>query len=117
MRLPHHSSGVQYALAQNSFLKKGTHAVGVGSPYRGVTGKVENCPVGVFLAYVRPRGQTLYARARYLPREWTEDPQRRAAAAVPPAVRFATKPRLATTRLLRALESGLPGAWVTGDEV
>jgi SRSO17 transposase len=111
-----HRAGV-LVIDETSFLKKGTHAVGVGSPYSGVTGKVENCPVGVFLAYVSPRGQTLYARALYLPREWTEDPQRRAAAAVPPEVRFATKPRLATTLLLRALESGLPVAWVTGDEV
>jgi SRSO17 transposase len=32
-------------------------------------------------------------------------------------VRFATKPQLAKELVLRALESGLPVAWVTGDEV
>ena len=78
---------------ETSFLKKGTHSVGVGVQYSGVTGKLENCQVGVFLAYVSPHGQTLYDRALYLPRDWAEDPARRAAADVPAGVRFATKPQ------------------------
>ena len=48
---------------ETSFLKKGSHSVGVGIQYSGVTGKLENCQVGVFLAYVGPRGQALYDRA------------------------------------------------------
>jgi SRSO17 transposase len=102
---------------ETSFLKKGTHSVGVGVQYSGITGKLENCQVGVFLAYVSPRGQTLYDRALYLPRDWADDPARRAHAGVPEVVRFATKPRLAQDLVLRALDSGLPVAWVTGDEV
>ena len=102
---------------ETSFLKKGAHSVGVGVQYSGVTGKLENCQVGVFLAYVTPRGQTLYDRALYLPRDWADDPARRAKADVPADVRFATKPHLAKELVLRALESGLPVAWVTGDEV
>jgi SRSO17 transposase len=102
---------------ETSFLKKGTHSVGVGVQYSGVTGKLENCQVGVFLAYVSPHGQTLYDRALYLPRDWAEEAARRAAAAVPAEVRFATKPRLAKELVFRALESGLPVAWVAGDEV
>ena len=47
---------------KTSFLKKGSHSVGVGIQYSGVTGKLENCQVGVFLAYVGPRGQALYDR-------------------------------------------------------
>jgi SRSO17 transposase len=111
-----HPSGV-LVIDETSVLKKGTHSVGVGLHYSGVTGKLENCQVGVFLAYVSPRGQTLYDRTLYLPRDWAEDPQRRAKAAVPATVRFATKPHLAKEVILRALESGLPVAWVTGDEV
>ena len=111
-----HPSGV-LVIDETSFLKKGTHSVGVGLHYSGVTGKLENCQVGVFLAYVSPRGQTLYDRTLYLPRDWAEDPERRAEAAVPATVRFATKPHLAKELILRALESGLPVAWVTGDEV
>jgi SRSO17 transposase len=102
---------------ETSFLKKGTHSVGVGIHYSGSTGKLENCQVGVFLAYVSPRGQTLYDRALYLPRDWAADPERRAAVGVPAGVRFATKPQLAKDLVLRALASGLPVAWVTGDEV
>jgi SRSO17 transposase len=111
-----HPSGV-LVIDETSVLKKGRHSVGVGLQYSGVTGKLENCQVGVFLAYVSPRGQTLYDRALYLPRDWADDPKRRAAADVPADVRFATKPRLAKELVLRALESGLPVAWVTGDEV
>jgi SRSO17 transposase len=102
---------------ETSFLKKGTHSVGVGVQYSGITGKLENCQVGVFLAYVSPRGQTLYDRALYLPRDWTDDSARRTQAEVPDGVRFATKPQLAKELVLRTLDSGLPVAWVTGDEV
>jgi SRSO17 transposase len=111
-----HPSGV-LVIDETSFLKKGTHSVGVGVQYSGVTGKLENCQVGVFLAYVSPHGQTLYDRRLYLPRDWAQDAVRRAAADVPADVRFATKPQLAKELVLRALESGLPVAWVTGDEV
>jgi SRSO17 transposase len=111
-----HPAGV-LVIDETSVLKKGTHSVGVGVQYSGVTGKLENCQVGVFLAYVSPHGQTLYDRALYLPRDWADDPARRAAAHVPTTVRFATKPQLAKELVLRALDSGLPVAWVTGDEV
>jgi SRSO17 transposase len=109
-------SGV-LVIDETSFLKKGTHSVGVGIQYSGVTGTLTNCQVGVFLAYVSPRGQTLYDRALYLPHDWIDHPERRAAAGVPDAVRFATKPQLAKDLVLRALDRGLPVAWVTGDEV
>jgi len=102
---------------ETSFLKKGSHSVGVGIQYSGVTGTLENCQVGVFLAYVGPRGQALYDRALYLPRAWADDPARRAQARVPGAVGFATKPQLAQGMVLRALDSALPVAWVAGDEV
>ena len=111
-----HPGGV-LVIDETSVLKKGAHSVGVGVQYSGVTGKLENCQVGVFLAYVSPHGQTLYDRRLYLPRDWAEDAARRAAADVPADVRFATKPQVAKALILRALESGLPVAWVTGDEV
>jgi SRSO17 transposase len=102
---------------ETSFLKKGSHSVGVGTQYSGSTGKLENCQVGVFLVYVSPRGQTFYDRALYLPRDWAADAERRRQAHVPESVAFATKPQLAKALVLRALASGLPVAWVTGDEV
>jgi SRSO17 transposase len=57
-----HPTGV-LVIDETSFLKKGTHSAGVGIHYSGVTGKLENCQVGVFLAYLSPLGQTLYDRA------------------------------------------------------
>jgi len=102
---------------ETSFLKKGTHSVGVGVQYSGITGKLDNCQVGVFLAYVGAHGQTLYDRALYLPRDWADTPDRRRQAGVPESVSFATKPQLARQLVLHALDSGLPVAWVTGDEV
>jgi SRSO17 transposase len=56
-------------------------------------------------------------RELYLPRSWTEDPDRLRAAGVPDQVGFATKPELARRMLARALDAGVPAGWVTGDEV
>lgn len=43
------------ALDPSSFPKKGHHSVGVAQQWCGRLGKVENCQVGVFLAYVSRR--------------------------------------------------------------
>src|SRR3989442_4609429 len=80
---------------ETGFLKKGTKSVGVQRQYSGTAGKVENCQVGVFLAYVSPSGHVLLDRRLYLPREWAEDTERRREAGVPDDVAFRTKPELA----------------------
>jgi SRSO17 transposase len=102
---------------ETGFLKKGTKSVGVQRQYSGTAGRIENCQIGVFLAYASPRGRTFLDRELYLPREWAEDERRRAEAGVPADVEFATKPQLAKRMLERALSAGVPAAWVTGDEV
>jgi len=56
-------------------------------------------------------------RELYLPRVWADDPARCQAVGVPEQVGFATKPALAQTMICRALDAGMPAAWVTGDEV
>jgi SRSO17 transposase len=56
-------------------------------------------------------------RELYLPERWTEDPERCKAARVPEEIRFRTKPQLAQLMLERALDAGVPAAWVTADEV
>ena len=67
---------------------------------------------------MRPRaGHTLIDRRLYLPKDWCEDPQRRAAAGVPDDVEFATKPALATQMITAALDAGMPAGWAAGDEV
>ncbi|MGH3182715.1 MAG: IS701 family transposase [Streptosporangiaceae bacterium] len=102
---------------ETGFLKKGAKSVGVARQYSGTAGKVENCQVGVFLAYASARGRAFLDRALYLPKEWATDAARRAEAGVPPGVRFATKGHLAKGMLARAFAAAVPAAWVTGDEV
>jgi SRSO17 transposase len=58
----------------------------------------------------------LIDREVYLPRSWTDDPARCAAAGVPDHVRFATKITLARRMLTRAAAAGVPAAWATADE-
>ena len=98
-------------------VKKGTASAGVQRQYSGTAGRVENCQVAVFLSYASPAGHALIDRELYLPRSWTADPARCAAAGIPQDTVFATKPTLARRMIGRALEAGCPAAWVTGDEV
>ena len=99
-------------------VKKGTQSVGVQRQYSGTAGRIENSQVAVYLTYAAPRGHALIDRALYLPKSWTEDPGRCAEAGIPQADRgFATKPRLATSLIDRAVAAEIPAAWVAGDEV
>jgi SRSO17 transposase len=102
---------------ETGFLKKGTKSVGVQRQYSGTAGRVENCQIGVFLAYASRKGRTFLDRELYLPKEWAADRERRQEAAVPATVAFQTKPQLARAMLERALGAGVPFAWVTGDEI
>jgi SRSO17 transposase len=102
---------------ETGFLKQGTKSVGVKRQYSGTAGRIENCQIGVFLGYASTTGRVGIDRALYLPQEWAADPARRTAAGVPADVMFQTKPQLALAMLERALEAGVPAAWVTADEV
>lgn len=102
---------------ETGFLKKGTKSAGVARQYSGTAGRIENCQVGVFLAYAAPAGRTFIDRELYLPKAWTEDRDRCTEAGVPDDVEFATKPELAMRMLTRAMDAGVPAGWVTGDEV
>ena len=102
---------------ETGFLKKGNKSAGVQRQYSGTAGRIENCQIGVFLAYAATKGRTLLDRELYLPQVWAKDWERRREAGVPEDVSFRTKPRLAQRMLERALESGVPFRWVTGDEV
>jgi SRSO17 transposase len=102
---------------ETGFLKKGTKSVGVQRQYSGTAGRIENCQIGVFLAYASPQGRTFLDRELYLPKEWAADTARRVEATVPEPVEFRTKPQLARAMLERALDADVPAAWVTGDEV
>jgi SRSO17 transposase len=102
---------------ETGFLKKGSTSVGVQRQYSGTAGKVDNCQLGVFLAYASAKGRAFIDRELYLPKAWTEDRARCRAARVPAEVPFRTKPQLARVMLERALDAGVPASWVTADEV
>ncbi len=102
---------------ETGFLKKGTKSAGVQRQYSGTAGRVENCQVGVFLAFTGSKGHALIDRELYLPQEWAKDAARRDEAGIPEDVKFATKPQLAERMLARAWRLGVKAAWVTGDAV
>jgi len=104
-------------LDETGFPKQGTKSVGVARQYSGTLGKVGNCQVGVFLAYASERGHALVDGALYLPKAWTDDPERGRAAGVPKDVGFRTKPELGLELVRQARARGhLRARWVTADE-
>jgi SRSO17 transposase len=102
---------------ESGFPKRGRHSAGVGPQYCGISGRVENCQVGVFLSYVTALGHALIDRELYLPEDWCADALRRHQAHIPESISFATKPELAQRMLTRALSAGVPIGWVVADSV
>jgi SRSO17 transposase len=99
----------------SAFPKKGTESCGVARPWCGRLGKVDNCQVGVFLAYAAKAGYAPLDRQLYLPEDWAHDQARRDQCHVPPEVKFQEKWRIALDLLDRSLP-GLPHGWIVGDD-
>src|SRR5215831_5794324 len=102
---------------ETGFLKKGTKSAGVARQYSGTAGRIENCQIGVFLAYATSQGCTFLDGRLYLPEEWLRDRQRCQAAGIPDGVTFQTKPQLVQAMLERAAANGVPAHWVVADTV
>jgi SRSO17 transposase len=102
---------------ETGFLKKGTKSAGVKRQYSGTAGRIENCQIGVFLAYSTEQSHVLLDRELYLPQDWMADAARCDEAGIPATVSFATKPQLAQQLLARTIAAQVPFAWVTGDEI
>src|SRR5262250_3021633 len=100
------------------FEKKGIKSVGTQRQYSGTLGRIDNCQIATFLAYVTPkRDRVLIDRRLYLPeRSWMADPARCAEAGVPPEVTFKTRPAQVQEMIEAALQAGVPFAWFTADE-
>jgi SRSO17 transposase len=104
-------------LDETGFLKQGKASCGVHRQYTGSAGKITNCQIGVFAAYASRHGHAFIDRALYLPKTWTSDPARLAAAHVPEGTGFSTKPGLALAMIERAIVAGVPFSWVAADTV
>ncbi len=92
---------------ESSMEKKGRASAGVKRQYCGSLGKVENCQVGVFLAYATSEQTCLIGRSLYLPEKgWCDDIERCDDAGIPLDKRtFKTKAQLALELVDQAVEN------------
>jgi SRSO17 transposase len=102
---------------ETSFPKQGCKSAGVQIQYCGTTKRVENCQVGVFLAYASRIGHTFLDRELYLPLSWTQDHLRCVEAGIPEQVRFQTKCELARQMIERAISAQVPFSWIVADSL
>src|SRR6201982_769365 len=102
---------------ETGFLKQGKASCGVARQYTGSAGKITNCQIGVFASYVSRHGHAFIDRALYLPKEWSDEPDRLEATYWPADPGFATKPKLATAMIARAIVAAVPFQWVAADTV
>jgi SRSO17 transposase len=102
---------------ETGFLKQGKASCGVARQYTGSAGKITNCQIGVFAAYVSRHGHAFIDRALYLPKEWTDNRKRLKAAHVPEEVDFATKPQIARKMIAQAVRAKVPFGFVAADSV
>jgi SRSO17 transposase len=100
------------------FAKKGTKSAGVQRQYTGTLGRIDNCQIGTFLAYVNTnRQRVLIDRELYIPEQsWLADRERCAEAAIPEDLTFKTRPQQVMGMIERARWSELTFAWFTADE-
>ena len=94
--------------------KKGIESVGVARQWCGRLGKVDNCQVGIYLAYAGKGSCALVDERLYLPRAWANDPARRSKAKVPDTVTF-QKPWVLADEMLRQVGPRLPHRWIVAD--
>ncbi len=104
-----------WVVDDTGFPKQGKHSVGVQRQYSGTLGKTGNCQIGVSLSVATEHEQVPVDFELYLPEGWASDPIRRAAAAIPNDVGFATKIELAIDMIDRAVVAELPGSIVLAD--
>src|SRR5271167_833045 len=99
----------------SAFAKKGDKSVGVARQWCGRLGKIENCQVGVYMAYVTRKEHTIVNTRLYLPKEWAKDHRRRKEAGVPRSIKFRTRHQLAL-EMLEECGGVLPHTWIAGDD-
>ena len=101
---------------ESAHLKKGEHSVGVSRQYAGVSGKVDNCQVGVYCSLVNDKNATIVNQRLFLPESWTSDPLRCDEAGIPEEHRkYKTKQELALEAIHELKSSGVIGDFIAGD--
>ena len=95
--------------------KQGDHSVGVARQHCSELGKVANCQVVVTCHYADPAASWPVNARLYLPKAWTDDPERMTQAGVPEGIEFQTKPEIALALLDEANKIGIPHEAVVAD--
>jgi len=99
-----------------SFAKKGKMSVGVERQWCGRYGKLDNCQVAIFLAYVGSGEFVLIDRQLYLPQSWIDNPIRCRNAGVPQE-RIVMKTRhVQATEMIKGRGRKFPHKWIAGDD-
>ncbi len=100
------------------FAKKGKKSAGVQRQYSGTLGRIDNCQIGTFLAFVNRTGdRVLVDRELYIPEKtWFGDRARCDEAAIPAHLEFATRPAQVVAMIKRCVQAGLQFRWFTADE-
>ena len=95
------------------FPKKGNESCGVQRQWCGRLGKVDNCQVGVFMAYATAEDWAPLDRQLYLPKERAGNRQHRKKCHVPKEVKYQEKWRIGLELMDRC---EVPYGWVTADD-
>ena len=107
VRSAHPGAQVLGILFETRCVKKGDRTPGVARQASESASRPRNCVVLTHLAVSDGDFACLLDSAIYLPQSWADDGGRRAAAGVPPEVRYRSKGRIASDFLRRAEANGL----------
>jgi SRSO17 transposase len=110
-----HGPMVAWIVEDTGFPKKGQHSVGVTRQYCGQVGKQENCRVAVSLSVATWSSSLPIAYRLYLPKEWSQDAERREKTEVPEEVEFQTKPEIALEQIRAAVAMDVARGVVLAD--
>ena len=103
-------------LDKSGMKKSGNCSVGVSHQYCGNLGKIDNCQVGVFLAYFKGEKRILIDERLHLPKKWVTDEERCLKAQIPSGeIVFRTKYDLGLEMIDNAIKEGIPFSYVTMD--
>jgi len=100
-------------LIESSCPKKGDRTPGVERQPCGPEGMQRNCVVLLHLGFSAGDFNCVLDNAIYLPRSWTDSPERRSAARIPAGAEHRSKSRIALEMLDRARANGFRFGWVT----
>lgn len=102
-------------LDESGIPKQGEMSVGVQRQYCGRLGKVENCQVGVYLAYANSQNTSLVDYRLYLPESWVSDNERSKKCGVPQEITFQTKAQLGLEMIRSFKAENHQFGWVNMD--